>query len=108
MHSHEASIKFIDHIGADRNSYLLGDAEQMVRDEAEAEIDRGVFYREKNQFSKAVNVALDRMIEWYDTGLEYHFDSYHDFIASHRKACAWCVFLRLSVEQRGGFVDENE
>ena len=94
MHSHEASCKFMEHIGISKDSHLREQADKMIRYEAEAEIDRGVFYRQKNQFSKAVDVALERMIDWYDSGLEYHFDTYHDFISSHRISCAWCVFLK--------------
>ena len=94
MHSHEASCKFLDHIGIDKNSYLRGDAEKMIRYEAEAEIERGSFYKQKNQYSKAVDVALARMIAWYDEGLEYHFDEAHDFVASHRISCTWTVLLK--------------
>lgn len=107
MYSHEAANLFTDHIGIDRNSYLNHDAAKMIDDEAKEEIDRGDLKGQRNQYSKAVGIAVARMMEWYNNGLQYHFDSYHDFIASHRRACAWCVFLRRSVDERDGFVDEN-
>ena len=84
----------MEHIGMDQSSYLRSDADKMIRYEAEAEIERGVFARQKNQYSKAVDVALERMIEWYDNGLEYHFDEIHNFVASHRISCSWAVLLK--------------
>ena len=95
MHSHEAANLFTDRFNIPRDSALNYQADKMIRYEAQTEIDRGALKGQKNQWSKAIKIALDRMIEWYETGLEYHFDSYHDFIATHRQACAWCVFLKI-------------
>jgi len=95
MYSHEAANLFTDHIGAPRNSHFNSDAEKMICAEAESEIKRGALKGQKNQWSKAVEIALERMKQWYDTGLEYHFDTFYDFVASHRVSCAWCVFLKL-------------
>ena len=94
MYSHEAANLFTDHIGISRNSYLNSDAAKMIDHEAKTEIESGRLKGQRNQYDKAVGIALARMIEWYNSGLDYHFDSYHDFLASHRQACCWCVFLR--------------
>ena len=94
MYSHEAANIFTDKIGIGRKTRINSDAAKMIDNEAEHEISTGALKGQRNQYGKAVKIALERMLEWYNSGLEYHFDSCHDFLASHRRACAWTVFLR--------------
>jgi len=94
MYDHEAARIFCKTIGVSDSEKISHDAAKMIANEAQNEIDRGTFHHQKNQYSKAVDVALERMLEWYNEGLEYHFETVHEFIASHRLACSWAVLLR--------------
>ena len=94
MYSHEAANKFTDEIGVKRDSVINNDAGKMIQHEAEAEIARGALKGQKNQYDKAVDIALDRLLDWFKNGAEYHIEPIHEFVASHRRACIWAVLLR--------------
>ena len=71
---------------------------RMIDIEAQNEIDRGTFKGQRNQYSKALDIALERFTEWYDTGLKYRITTYHEFLASHRQPCVFAVLLKRSQE----------
>lgn len=94
MYSHEAANIFTDHVGVERGSVINHDAMKMIMAEAESEVARGAFYGQRNQAGKGVEVALERLIDWYDHGDEYNIEPIYYFVASHRVACVWAVLLK--------------
>jgi len=46
-----------------------------------------------------IDIAVKRMIEWFNHGNEYHFVSYRQFVETYRKTCCWCVFLRKEYDE---------
>ena len=93
-YAQEGASIFCKKFGIRTDSVIHSDVAKMIDIEAQAEIDRGVFKGQRNQWRKALDVALERVCDWYESGMEYNIDPVHEFVASHRQACCYAVLLR--------------
>ena len=75
------------------------DLELCLNDEAEYYWQRdgrgGVPY---SDFTEAVDIAFDFMLEWFERAHEFHVDvddleDLSRFVAGHRRACVWAVLI---------------
>jgi hypothetical protein len=101
-YSDEAATKFCKKYGFKIPSHIHDDASEMIRKEAEKEIKNGTFKKQKNQWSKALEVALNRASIWYVTGLEFKTEPLHEFVAQCRRPCIYFVLLKKYIKEEGG------
>lgn len=107
MHIHEAFKKFCQE--TNHPEKVIEICETEFQGMLEKEItDMEIEYRsiKKKQHSELVEIAVDRMVNWFNDGHEYHFmnesnpsKSIRQFVSSHRRACVWCVLLKREYDK---------
>ena len=97
-YAQEAATIFCKDHEFDINSHIHAQITKAIESEAHYELDRGTLKGQRRQYSKALDIALENFDYWYENGLDYQFDTYHDFVSDHRAACVFAVLLRRHIE----------
>jgi hypothetical protein len=100
MNEHDAFKLFLEETGLSRDFIIESDFRLMLEDEAEDVIKYNKRHRRRIKYGDAVLNAVSRMINWFKTAEEYRIKlKTHEFIASHRRACCYCIFLKRHINK---------
>jgi uncharacterized protein with ACT and thioredoxin-like domain len=97
MNSYEAATAFCRNIGTS-STYIFNEVTNIISEEAVNIIDAQSFKLQKGHYESAVEIALNRIKDWYNTAQDFDVDvkdleELRQFVGTHCLACVWAVLL---------------